>query len=138
MMKLLTAPLFTLLTFASSAQEETVEVGKYAHANVDAVSMIMSLLMVLALILASAWLLRKFNFANKSISGMKVIASLSLGHKEKLVVVEVGKEQLLLGVSSGQINLIKTLEQPLEVAMPADINQSLLQLFNKSKQKQEG
>lgn len=137
-MKYLTAAIFFLVSFMGIAQEETVEVGKYAHANVDAVSMIMSLLMVLALILASAWLLRKFNFANKSISGMKVVASLSLGHKEKLVVVEVGKEQLLLGVSSGQINLIKTLEQPLDISMPTDINQSLLQLFNKSKQKQEG
>jgi flagellar protein FliO/FliZ len=137
-MKFLTASLFTLITFTSTALEETVEVGKYAHANVDAVSMIMSLLMVLALILASAWLLRKFNLTNKSVSGMRVIASLPLGHKEKLVVVELGKEQLLLGVSSGQINLIKTLEQPLNVSTPLDINQSLLQLFNKSKQKQEG
>lgn len=109
------------------AQEETIEVGKHANPNLDAMSMIVSLLMVLALIILSAWVLKKFNIANKSVSGMQVIATLPLGHKEKIVVVQVAEEQLLLGVSGQQVNLIKVLDKPLEVGAPltADFGQTI-------------
>lgn len=121
--------LFTLLAASMNvfAQEETVEVGKHANPNLDAMSMVLSLLMVLALIVISAWVLKKFNLANKSVSGMQVISSLPLGHKEKLVVVQIAEEQLLLGVSSQQINLIKTLDKPLAINTPitSDLSQTL-------------
>lgn len=113
--------ILTSLLIASAntfAEEATIEVGKHANPNLDAMSMIVSLLMVLALIILSAWVLKKFNIANKSVSGMQVISTLPLGHKEKLVVVQVAEEQLLLGVSGQQINLIKALEKPLEVGTP--------------------
>ncbi|WP_286233271.1 flagellar biosynthetic protein FliO [Thalassotalea sediminis] len=103
----------TFFSFQSHAQEQAVEVGKHANVNMDAASMILALLLVLALIVVSAFVLKKFNMINKVSSGMKVVASLPLGTKEKLIVVQVGDEQLLLGVSHQQVNLIKTLETPL-------------------------
>jgi flagellar protein FliO/FliZ len=128
-----------LLIFSgASIAQETVEVGRHANPNIDAASMIMSLLMVLILIFASAWLLKKFNVVNNSVTGMKVISSLSLGNKEKLIVVQVADEQLLLGVSSQQITLIKVLEQPLEVGAPMTKNfgQTLTKFFTKSSKTQ--
>ncbi len=124
-------------SFVSLAQEEAVQVGKHANVNLDAASMILSLLMVLVLIVVSAWVLKKFNLTNNSVAGMKVIASLPLGTKEKLVVVQVGDQQLLLGVSQQQVSLIKTLEQPLEVGAPMtqELNQSLSRFLNKSPNK---
>jgi len=127
---------FLLLTFMSGvslAQDEVVEVGKHANVNLDSATMIMSLLMVLALIVVSAWVLKKFNMVNKSVAGMKVVTSLPLGHKEKLVVVEVGDEQLLLAVSSGHVSLIKTLDKPLEIgeAVPLEISQTFSRFFAK-------
>jgi len=117
----------------SLAQDEVVEVGKHANVNLDSATMIMSLLMVLALIVVSAWVLKKFNMVNKSVAGMKVVTSLPLGHKEKLVVVEVGDEQLLLAVSSGHVSLIKTLDKPLEIgeAVPLEISQTFSRFFAK-------
>ncbi len=116
------------------AQEETVKVGKHANVNLDSFSMIMSLMMVLALIVVSAWVLKKFNMVNKSGAGMKVITSLPLGNKEKLVVVQVGEEQLLLGVTNQQVNLIKPLEKPLEVGAPItpNISHTVTRFLNKS------
>ena len=117
------------------AQEKTVEVGKHANVNIDSFSMILSLLMVLLLIFAAAWILKKFNVVNKSVSGMQVVSSLSLGTKERLVVVQVADEQLLLGVSGQQVSLIKTLEQPLTPDQPLanELGQSLSQFFKKNK-----
>lgn len=94
------------------------EVGKHVMATTDAGSMILSLLMVLALIFISALVLKRFNFTQQNSGQMKVISSLSLGVKERLVVAQVGEQQLVLGVTSQQITLIKSLEEPITVNQP--------------------
>lgn len=108
---------FFLLVFAvNSIAAETakkVEVGKHVAANMDAMSMILSLLMVLAVIVISAIILKRFQGVQQSFNGLKIITSLHLGSKEKLVVVQSGDKQLLLGVTSQQITLLETLEKPL-------------------------
>ncbi|MGL4900085.1 MAG: FliO/MopB family protein, partial [Shewanella sp.] len=39
----------------------------------------------------------------------------SLGQKERLVLVQVGGQQYLLGVSAQQVNLIDKLAEPIEI-----------------------
>jgi flagellar protein FliO/FliZ len=89
------------------------EVGKHVMANTDAGSMILSLLMVLALIGISAFVLKRFNVTQQHNGQLKVVASLSLGVKERLVVAQVGEQQLVLGVTAQQITLLKSLEEPI-------------------------
>lgn len=96
----------------------TPEVGKHVMANTDVGSMILSLLMVLALIFVSALVLKRFKFAQQNTGQMQVLASLSLGVKERLVVVKIGEEQLVLGVTSEKITLIKSLEEPITSEQP--------------------
>jgi len=95
--------------------EKTPQVGKHVMANVDASSMILSLIMVLALIFISAIVLKRFNLSQQNSSQLKVIASLSLGAKERVVVVQIGEQQLVLGVCPQQISLLKNLDQPIDV-----------------------
>lgn len=90
------------------------EVGKHVMANTDIGSMVLSLLMVLALIIISALVLKRFNFTQQQTGQLKVVASLSLGVKERLVVAQVGNQQLVLGVTPQQVTLIKSLEEPIE------------------------
>jgi flagellar protein FliO/FliZ len=91
------------------------EVGKHVMANMDAGSMILSLLMVLVLIVISAFVLKRFNLTQHDGSQLKVLASLSLGTKERVVVIQAGKQQLLLGVTAQQITLLDHLSEPLIV-----------------------
>jgi len=98
--------------------KEAPEVGKHVMANTDAGSMILSLLMVLALIFVSALVLKRFNFTQQNNGQLKVVASLSLGVKERLVVAQVGEQQLVLGVTPQQITLIKSLEEPIVASQP--------------------
>lgn len=42
--------------------------------------------------------------------GMKLRESLSIGAKERLVIVDYAGERLILGVSPGQVNLLKIME----------------------------
>jgi flagellar protein FliO/FliZ len=65
---------------------------------------VFGLLVVVALIFASGWLLRRMGGAGLTGNAhMKVIASLALGTRERLVLVEVGGKQILLGVAPGSV-----------------------------------
>lgn len=97
----------------STVVEQAPEVGKHVMANVDAGSMVLSLLMVLALIIISALVLKRFNLAQQNTKQLSVVASLSLGAKERLVVVQVAEQQLVLGVTAQQITLIENLAEPI-------------------------
>ena len=92
---------------------KTPEVGKHVMANMDAGSMIISLLMVLCLIIICAWVLKRFNLTQQGVSQLKVVTSLSLGAKERVIVIQAGEQQLLLGVTAQQVTLIERLSEPL-------------------------
>jgi len=49
-----------------------------------------------------------------------VISGLSIGAKERLVLIEVGKEQVLLGVSPGRVQTLHVLEEPVTFEAPAE------------------
>jgi len=136
-------PVISLGLFLSalvSAQEESLmpiktkeimpEVGKHAGASMDAMTMIVALLMVLMLIIVSAFILKRFQPKSNDNKGLKIITTMQLGSKERLVVVQVGDKQQLLGVTSGQITLLDTLEQPLEIPSPmsSELGKSLVSL----------
>ncbi len=89
------------------------KVGSHVMTNMDAGSMILSLLMVLALIIICAFVLKRFNLTQQGVSQLKMVTSLSLGAKERVVVIQAGEQQLLLGVTAQQVTLIERLDEPL-------------------------
>ena len=62
---------------------------------------------------------------------MKVIATLPLGYKEKLMVVKVGGQQLLVGVTPQQVNFLYRLEEPLDESQPQAFSEQLGKLMGK-------
>lgn len=72
--------------------------------------MILVLLLVLALIPLSMWVLKRLGAGGAaSVAGMKVVATLPLGPRERLVVVEAGERWLVLGVTPSAVNRVGTL-----------------------------
>jgi flagellar protein FliO/FliZ len=100
---------------APSVIEKTPEVGKHVNSSMDVGSMIMSLLMVLALIIVSGFVLKRFNLTQQNSNRLSIVANLSLGAKERVVVLQIGEEQLVLGVSAQQVSLLKTLDKTLDI-----------------------
>lgn len=75
--------------------------------------LLLGLGLVLGTILLMAWLLRKVTVLPGQHQKLKVIAALSLGQRERAVLVQVGEEQLLLGVAQGQVTLLKSFDKPI-------------------------
>jgi len=72
-------------------------------------NMLVSLVLVLGLILLLAFIAKKMRIGPANQQGIKLVANLTIGQKERVVVVEVENEQYLLGVTSTQINLLQKL-----------------------------
>ncbi len=73
------------------------------------------LLLVILAILGSAWFYRRFgNVTNINHEALRIIGGVSMGQKEKVVLMQVGEEQLLLGVSPGRIQTLHVLPKPIE------------------------
>ncbi|KEA64294.1 Flagellar biosynthesis protein FliQ [Marinobacterium lacunae] len=74
--------------------------------------LVLGLFAVIALILALAWLVKRVNVLPGQRAGMQVVAVLSLGQRERAVLVQVGEQQLLLGVCPSQVSLIHRFDTP--------------------------
>ena len=93
---------------------------------------LLSSLMVIGLILVLGLLLKKSQLVSAMGGGqMKVVASLPLGYKERLLVVKVGEQQLLLGVTPQQVNFLYRLDQPLAESASPPFSQQLNKLMGK-------
>ena len=75
---------------------------------------VVGLLVVLLCIIALAWIAKRFNRLQSSVNGeLQVLGGLSMGARERIVLVKVGDEQLLLGVSPGRINALHVMDAPI-------------------------
>jgi len=100
-----------MMAVAETAQREApgVDAGNLLQT-------IFGLLLVLALIVAMAWLMKRSQqWHGIGQQQFKVIAALPLGPREKAVLLQVGEQQLLLGVTPQNVNLLSALEQPLDL-----------------------
>lgn len=80
----------------------------------DFLRMLMSLIIVLAVIFLLAFIVKKLKITPHSQKHLRTVAQLSVGTKERVVVVEVNGEQFMLGVTSNNVNLLHKLDQPIE------------------------
>ncbi|HDS1220843.1 flagellar biosynthetic protein FliO [Stenotrophomonas maltophilia] len=97
-------------------------VGQHAASAPGLFGAVLALLAVLALVVGLGWLLKRLPGSGfRPADGMKLVASLSVGAKERVVVVEVNGQQLLLGVTAGSINALHTLSEPLPPPAPVRV-----------------
>lgn len=78
------------------------------------------LLFIVAFIFFLAWLLQKTNVLRgmNQTQSLKTVAVLSIGMKEKIAVIQVGEQQLLVGITAHTITPLMTLTEPLDSAAP--------------------
>jgi flagellar protein FliO/FliZ len=86
----------------------------------------LALIFVIGLMLGLAWLTKRFgprNFGGGN-SNVKLVGTLSVGTRERILVVEVGEQWIVVGTSPGRMNALATMprqesSEPLQtVALP--------------------
>ena len=76
-------------------------------------SVVGGLLAVVLLIFFLAWLMRRVaGIPTMGGQQMKVVAALAVGAREKIVLVDVGGQQILVGVAAGRVSHLQSFEQP--------------------------
>lgn len=74
---------------------------------------LLGLIAVLALLAAIAWLLKRFNLSRMAGNApVKIVGGVSVGNRERVVVVEVADQWIVVGVAPGQVNALSTLPRP--------------------------
>lgn len=94
-------------------------------------NMVMGLVVVIALILGLAWVLKKYGrLPNNNLVDMKVLGGLSLGTREKALLIEVENTRLLVGVTPGHIQTLYVLDNA-EGKAPPSFNETLTKVVEK-------
>ncbi|MFD2643368.1 flagellar biosynthetic protein FliO [Pseudomonas japonica] len=99
--------------------------------------LVFGLLLVLGLIFFLAWLLRRVqNAAPNANQVIQVVGSRQVGPRDRLLLVQVGNEQILVGHTPGSLTALHVMTQP--VAAPAstrpatpEFAQRLMELLGK-------
>ncbi len=77
----------------------------------------LGMVLVLGLILIIAWLLKRTGrFQAAAGGGLRILGGLSMGSRERVILMQVGATQLLVGVAPGRIQTLHVLEQPVDTA----------------------
>ena len=76
--------------------------------------MFFGLLVVVALIFVLSFFAKRYGqLGSTSELKFKVLTSLALSQRERLVLVQIGDKQIVLGVAPGHVSQVMELEQPL-------------------------
>ncbi|HAK35524.1 MAG TPA: flagellar biosynthetic protein FliO, partial [Pantoea sp.] len=95
-----------------NTQSHALQPAAPAISGGSVVTQVSSVLAVIVLlILACAWLARRLGFAPKTVSSqaLKVSASVQVGQRERVVIVDTAEARLVLGVTAAQITHLHTL-----------------------------
>lgn len=118
-----TAPARPVAVTASVAPPANpVVIGAHAPQGPGLGGAFLALVLVLGLIVGLAWLLKRLPGGGfRQADGLRIVASIPLGAKERAAVVQVGGEQLLLGIGAGGVRTLHVLPQPLPEAPQAQM-----------------
>ncbi|ETK42031.1 MAG: flagellar biosynthetic protein FliO [Pseudomonadales bacterium RIFCSPLOWO2_12_60_38] len=138
-MKYLMAGLLLALPLSALAAEPVAQVA--AAPAVGSVSgqltqLVLGLLLVIGLIFVLAWLMRRVQRIGPGNGQViELVGSRALGPRDRLVLVQVGEEQILLGITPGRITPLHVLKTPVDAvkteAATPEFAQRLMELLGK-------
>lgn len=98
--------------FAASAYAETASGTAVPSTAGNLFQVLLGLIVVLALMAGAAWLLRRFNTAKGvSNTSIKIVGAASVGTRERVVVVEIADQWIVVGVAPGRVNALATMQK---------------------------
>jgi flagellar protein FliO/FliZ len=100
--------------------------------NLDLATTAGSLVFVIIFILFLAWVLKRMKLPTMTgQKDFKVVRQMTVGTKERMMVIQVGEEQFLIGATTQSIQLISKLDTPLKEDNSSVLNTSFASILNK-------
>jgi flagellar protein FliO/FliZ len=107
--------LAALLPAATNAQT----VAPAADLGGSIVQLVLGLAVVIALLFASLWLLKRISAPRGEAAGLiRVVAGAAVGPRERVVILEVGNTWMVLGVAPGQVSALAEIPR-INIASPS-------------------
>ena len=77
------------------------------------------LIVVLGLMAGAAWMMRRMGMTGAgNSSAVKIIGGVNVGQRERVMVVEVGEQWIVVGVAAGRVNALSTMPRQEIAAAP--------------------
>ena len=121
----------------AATEEKTLPVDPLSASSIA--NMFMGLGLVLAIIFVMAWVVKRMGGMQLAGSQrLKVLAGLSVGTREKVVLIQVENKRIVLGVAQGQVNTLHVLDGEYEnneaesFNTGADFKDKLIQALSKT------
>lgn len=106
--------------YYQGANGNGLQVGSGAHL----LNVTFGLLLIIGLIFGISWFVKRFSQGSfTGNSHLKIIATMPLGTRERIVLVDAGGQQLLLGITPTHINTLHAFDTPI-VANQSEANNS--------------
>ena len=84
---------------------------------------VFGLAVVLAALALFAWLMKRYGPRQAAgAAGLRIVSALNLGGRERIIVVEVGDQWIVVGASPGRVNALATMPKQLAEAGPATLH----------------
>lgn len=98
------------------------------------VSVLVSLLILVGVIYMLGFVLKRMNVTHSGSEQLQVVASMIVGSRERIVIIQVGEEQHMIGVTPQNINHLAKLDSQLEPSPSGqDFRQKLALLMSGKK-----
>lgn len=125
------------LDLARAAQPAVPVTAGGPSASGQLTQLVLGLLLVLGLIFFLAWLLRRVqNAAPRGQQVIEIVGTRVIGPRDRLLLVQVGNEQILIGHTPGTLTALHVLAEPVQVPVAArqatpEFAQRLMELLGK-------
>lgn len=112
--------LIVFALFSGTLFAQTPTVGAPSTLSAGSVAqVIFGLVLVLALVGAVAWLLKRLSAFRAPGAGLiRVLAGAAVGQRERIVLVEVGETWLLVGVAPGHVTTLHSMPKMASASAP--------------------
>jgi flagellar protein FliO/FliZ len=78
--------------------------------TLDLLQVILSLILILGLIIGAAWFAKRFMLSHGQTGAtIKILGGANLGGRERVMLLEVADQWIIVGVAPGQVNTLATM-----------------------------
>ena len=122
----------------ADANVVATEVGSSLFTGDYLLQVVGSLFLVICVLLAVMLLLKRFNTIGTSRGGhIEILASAPLGQRERAVLLQVGEEQILVGVAPGNVTTLHRITHPV-LRSETDTSLTFKEVWNFARSRQGG